>query len=547
MRLDFNPVKNLFILRVPTAQQGLVATLMEDHGLLRYRASANTPETLLYTPVDYAAVPFFEYATREAREKLSPIMIQIDASRAPGSYANIKVPADKELWPFQKASIAYALERKHCLIADEPGLGKTPIAIAFANEIRAENVLVLCPASIRLQWAKRIWEWSTMWPKERPHVLLHGRNGTHPTAKWTVASYDLARTEAIGRALSQRRYDLLILDEAHYCKTIDAGRTRAIFGGGTERTFDPLAETAERILALTGTPLPNRPREAYVMARHLCWDSIDWLSEDAFRRRFNPSAKREGTRKDGSSYIYIDERTGHHPELQNRLRANFMARHLKRDVLTQLPEVVHDIVQMDKTEPVKLALKAESLLAIDVDAFLENGFDPTGNLAIVRHQMGVALAPQAASYAATILEGGEDKLVIFAHHIAVLDIIEKKLAPFGSVRIDGSTGARKKDLLINEFISNPKIRVCLGNLMSMGTGTDGLQQVARHVIFAEADWVFGTNQQGIDRLHRGGQDRGVLAEFIVAPGSISEKVLSKSIKKGSVVFDALDKKHTIGH
>ena len=119
-----------------------------------------------------------------------------------------------------------------------------------------------------------------------------------------------------------------------------------------------------------------------------------------------------------------------------------MVRHLKKDVLTQLPEVVCDIVQIgEDKEAVKLALKAETMLNIDVDTVLKGGMtaDVMGNLAIVRHQMGVAMAPEAAKYAEMILEGGEAKLVVFAHHKKVLDILEHALSAYGVCRIDGNT------------------------------------------------------------------------------------------------------------
>lgn len=63
-------------------------------------------------------------------------------------------PCDQELWGFQRADVAYALRRKSTLIGDQPGLGKTPVAICFANEIKAKRVLVVCPASIRLRQRK---------------------------------------------------------------------------------------------------------------------------------------------------------------------------------------------------------------------------------------------------------------------------------------------------------------------------------------------------------------------------------------------------------
>ena len=544
MILDFVGHTGFFTLQVPTHNQKLLQSISDEHGWDWSNERSTAASRCFFSNVDYAAAAFIDCATPEARAHLAPMMAALERSWAADSSRNIRIPADKELWPFQRASVAYALDRQHTLIADQPGLGKTPQAIAFANEVQAKRVLVICPASIRLQWMKRIWEWSTMWPRPHVHTILNGRHGVHPTAPWTICSYDLARSEPIAKALAKQHYDVLILDEAHYLKTIDAGRTRAIFGGGnTPRDFPPLAECADRILALTGTPLPNRPREAYTLARNLCWDSIDWLSEEKFRMRFNPSAQVTGVnRRTGQEYTYVDERTGRHAELQNRLRSHFMVRHLKRDVLTQLPEVVHDIVHMEATGPVKQALQAESMLDIDVDNMDGLSAEVLGNLAVARRLMGIALAPQVADYAEMCLDGGEDKLVIFGHHHAVLDVWGEQLGKYGLVRIDGRCSATLKQHYIDEFISNPAIRICIGNLQSMGTGTDGLQQVCRHALFGECSWVFGENQQGIDRLHRGGQDRGVLAEFLVAPGSLTEKILAKSLKKGAVVHSALDKK-----
>lgn len=547
MILDYILQTDCFTLRVPTSNYELCKSIQDEHGW-DVSAPQSTPVTkCFYTRVEYAAAAFASHATETARAKMAATLAAIATSWAPDSNANIKVPYGQALWPFQKASVAYALRRQHTLIADQPGLGKTPQAIAFANEIGAKRVLVLCPASIRKQWMKRIWEWSTMWPRPHVHLMLNGRRGVHPTAPWTVCSYDLTRSEPIARALAEGRYDLLVLDEAHFLKTGDAGRTRAVFGGGLNPPdYSPLAECSERILALTGTPLPNRPREAYTIARNLCFDAIDWMSEDTFKERFNPSARIEGVNKrTGQSYVYHDERTGRHAELQNRLRANFMVRHLKKEVMHQLPEVVHDIVHVDETAAVKQALQAESMLDIDPEKFDGLHVAVIGDLPRVRHMMGVAIAPQAAEYAETILEGGEEKLVIFAHHKAVLSILLEKLNKYGCVRIDGDCSATRKQFLVDEFITNPDIRVCIGSLLSIGTGTDGLQNVCRHAIFAECDWVYGNNQQGIDRLHRGGQNRGVLAEFIVAPGSLLEKILGKALQKGVVVDAALDKRKYI--
>ena len=541
MILDYNPTTKAFILRVPRSGGHDLRSLMVDHGL-DMSIPASTPDTaVLFTHEPYAAVTFIDMATPAARAVLAPIAEIIEASWRQTSDRHFEVPFDKELWPFQKASLEYALERTHSLVADEPGLGKTAIAITYANEMEADRVLVICPANIRLQWARKINEWSTRHGWRRSiNVVTDGKHGPHESFNWTVASYDLARTEPFGKAVEKIDYDLLILDEAHYLKTIDARRTRAVFGGGERRSFEPIVERCGRVLALTGTPLPNRPREAYTLARGLDHASIDWMSEDRFNNRFNPSKMVEGTRKDGSPFRFVDERTGRHAELQNRLRANFMVRHLKRDVMPQLKMPIFDIIRMEETRAIKQALAAESLLDFDPDNFEGADAAVLGHIAAVRRQMGVAMAPSVADYVEMLLLGGETKLVLFAWHIEVLNILCERLAKHGVVRIDGSTGSARKEARVKQFIEDPRINVIVGNLQSMGVGTDGLQLVSNHALIAEPDWAPANNVQAFDRLDRGGQTRSVQGDILVAPGSIAERVLSSALHKLHVTHKALD-------
>jgi SWI/SNF-related matrix-associated actin-dependent regulator 1 of chromatin subfamily A len=514
--------------------------IMREQGWDWWQEGSMGDRAVLVCSEPYAASAYGNYATSKAMGEIRTIVDAVAQSRADTTPAQIKCPADQELMPFQRASVSYALQRQNCIVGDQPGLGKTPIAICFANEISAKRVLVICPASIRRQWVERIRAWTTMrWPYT-VYAIEAGRHGVHPTAQWTVVSYELARHPAIGRALARGSYDLLIVDEAHYVKTTDSGRTRAIFGGGENPQFEALASRCDRVLALTGTPLPNRPRECYTLARALCWDGIDWMSEDKFRQRFNPGGRFEGTRSDGTSYFYSREEVGRSGELQMRLRANMLVRHLKRDVLKQLKLPRYDIIRVDETGVVRAALEAERLLDIDPDTVVTGDIDILGHLSVVRRQMGVAIAPQVADYAQMLFEGGEEKIVIFAWHLEVLDILQKRLEKFGCLRIDGSTSAAGKAKRVAAFREDPSKHFMIGNTLSLGTGTDGLQDVSARALLAEPEWVPGNNEQAVDRLNRIGQARTVLADFFVAPGSLLEKILADALHKAQNVHRALD-------
>ena len=536
MRLDWVESTGAFTLEVPRWEFD-PQVLMQEHGLDMSMPRSTAQTALLFTREPYAAVAFYEHGTPEAQGRLAALQTEIASSWATSSQGHIDCPSDQELSPFQVAGVEYALRRNHTLIGDQPGLGKTMQAICFCNEVKAKKVLVLCPANIRLQWWKRIQEWTTMPGRYTVHAIMHGRHGVNPHAAWTIVSYDLARTAPIWKALAAENFDVLILDEGHYLKTIDALRTRTVFGGGESPVAVSLASRAGAILDLTGTPLPNRPREAYTAARGLCWDAIDFLSEDRFSKRFNPSV----TRFTDDGKPWIDERSGRHGELQSRLRANFMVRRLKRDVLPQLKLPVLDIVHVDETAAVKAALHAESLLQIDPENLEGVDAEILGEIATVRRMMGVAIAPLAASYIDMLLEGGEEKILVGFYHKEVRGILEKALAKYQPLAIDGSTPPSRRGIIVDAF-KRPGSRVLLGQIQAIGTGTDGLQEACQRGVAAEPDWVHGNNEQLVNRLDRMGQTHQVLFDFVVARGSFSERILGTSLRKGQTVHLALDRR-----
>lgn len=548
MLLTHNGSTNQYILRVPRGEAD-PQTLMREYGL-DFSAKASRPsEAILYTPEPYAAAAFALYADDGVKARLAMMLKRIEESQAYDAPGHFDMPVDKALWGFQRADMAYLMSGTgQTLDGDDMGLGKTEVAIVYANTLQARRVLVICPANIRRQWYDRIREWSTI-PNVSVSIITTGANRTVPPSHavhWTVMSYDLTRSANIRRGLAENEYDLLILDEAHYAKTIDSKRTRAIFGGGSDKEFAPIMSRCARTLALTGTPLLNRPREAYTLARGLCWDAIDWASEDTFRERFNPSRRIAVKRADGSFALVTDEAAGRFAELQNRMRANFMCRHSKHDPeirrqigITGYP--VYDLVVATETAAVKQALAAERLLDIDPETFQGADGKIDGAVATVRREMGVALAPQVAAYVRMLVQGGEAKIVVFYWHIEVGNILEKMLDNLGVVRIDGST-ANRKPWAVNQFRTNPQVQIFLGNMLTAGVGTDGLQHVCNHCVIAEPDWVPGNNQQALDRIDRGGQTRQVQGDIFVAPDSFAERVLASALRKMRGIHAALDRR-----
>ena len=529
-----------FILHVPSAQKKQVANLMSYRGLTFSTSASSREEAVLWSTNPYSLADLADPTC----PKLAAYKRQIELSRALDGIGTRRLPPGKELWDYQKATLDYLLSRGGGINGDQPGLGKTPTSIAYANEREFQRILVIVPASVRLQWGDRIREWSTI-PRCHVSVMLKVKDGIHPTAHYQVISYDAARNPAIIRAISKYKWDLLICDEAHKMKNIDALTTRAILGNsrgeyqhGTEK-MKAIAHYCQEHLALTGTLLLNRPSECYNLIRFFDHEAIDFMSEEKFKERYN----RQADMKTIEGKRFKLESTSLELELQNRLRVNVMARHEKKDVLKFMKPPRYAIVKCEADGAVRGALDAEGMLGLSIDEIqTTKDFEILGHIAEARRLMGVALAPQIVDYAIDFLEGSDEKLAIFGWHLEVLSIFEEQLSRFGTVRIDGSKSPRAREKAVDDFVNRPNVRVFIGNIQAAGTGLDGLQQVCSRCYLAEPDWVPAQNEQAVSRLDRIGQENLVTAEIFVAPGSISEKILVKALEKMNVIHRVLDEK-----
>lgn len=544
MSLRFNPKTEEFV--VATS----LKTKADDTGLTLSRtASGPNGEPVYFTKDPYAALNFYREAEPTVVDKLAPLWSDYEKSWAVDSPNKYPVGREIEelggLRGYQNAAIDYALGRRHTLIGDAPGIGKTLTAIGACNAVGAERVLVVCPAAIRPQWKREIKRGSII-DKVRVYPILRSADGVANWPNYTVISYDLLRNPDLHAALCAIKWDAIILDEAHALKEIGARRTQALFGGGRRAEFqDALSDHAERIFALTGTPLPNRPRECYTLTRALCWEAINFMTADDFRYRYNPSAM--------MTTGHVREEKGRLPELQARLRCNFMVRRLKEDVLKDLPDKTYEFAYIEKDGRIADVVRKEKMLNYSLADLKKPNVQMFGEISTIRREMGEAKVPQTVNHIKFLLDIMEvEKLVIFSHHRSVMDALNNQLSEYGVVQVRGGMNSHDRQASIVAFAGdaaagiapNPKIRIFSGQLEAAGVGIDGLQNVCSHVVVVEPAWTSGSNEQAIDRLHRSGQHGNVIAQFIVVEGSLDERILALVIDKTHTVHEALDNRKT---
>ena len=214
-----------------------------------------------------------------------------------------------------------------------------------------------------------------------------------------------------------------------------------------------------------------------------------------------------------------------------------MMRRLKKDVLSQLPTITRALVPLEVSgrgnldELVRLA----GLDPFNLPALLDPLAIPFESVAEVRHELGKIKAKPALQFILEQSEGYEEKIVVFAHHRAVLEEIARALP--GSVMVTGETDQASRLAAIERFQSDPGIRFLVASIRVMGVGIT-LTAAAR-AIFVEQDWTPAILRQAEDRLHRIGQSSAVLSQYLVVPDSIDMNIMRAVMAKVEVIEKAV--------
>ena len=432
--------------------------------------------------------------------------------------SDIEIPGIKgSLYPFQKVGVDFIVKNGgRCLLADDPGLGKTAQAIGAILNLKPNRSLVVCPATMKYVWESEIKKWSDL----TCSVIDSDTDIKNINTNIFIINYDILK-KYIGE-LVKIKFGVIVLDESHYIKTPNTIRSRAI---------RILARNIQHIIMLTGTPVLNRPVEIFNPLNIL--DPKKWNNYFRFTTKYCAAHRtRFGLDVSGSSNI---------EELKQELD-KYILRRRKEDVLKDLPEKIRVTVPVDldkssareyykayhdfatflkenkgkKPPEIMRALQAEKLVRLN----------------ILREIGGKGKINDAIELIQNITEGGE-KVVVFSSFVDPLMRLQDYFKE-QSVLLTGATENKERFEIVKKFQEDPKIKIFLGGIKSAGVGITLTK--ASNVLFLDYSWTPADHKQAEDRAHRIGSEHDSITIYTLhAKGTIDDIMFKMLNKKRDVV------------
>jgi superfamily II DNA or RNA helicase len=394
---------------------------------------------------------------------------------------------DVTLRRYQRFGAKYMLAQQRTLLGDEMGLGKTIQALAtivhLVNDRTGRHFLVVCPASIIRNWAREI-EGRTALPLR----LLFGNERDEDLPVWldeggvALTSYATLRSLGLAKELRGRdiRLALLVVDEAHYAKNPEAGRTQALIAVNTH---------ADRVALMTGTPLEN--------------------DLDEFKRIIALASNE-----------IAQHVTEHHAGFRG-LAATVAPVYLRRnqkDVLRELPDRIEkqEWLDLDPTdaEAYRASVLERNYMAMRRSVTIG---DSSGRSAKLDH-----LAELLDEYQAL-----ERKVLVFSFFLDVLALVARRFSAIGTV--EGRLSPDKRMALIDDFRAADGFALLTSQIQAGGVGLN--LQAASVVVLMEPQWKPSTEEQAIARAHRMGQTEHVIVHRMLARDTVDEHMVELLAEK----------------
>jgi SWI/SNF-related matrix-associated actin-dependent regulator 1 of chromatin subfamily A len=469
----------------------------------------------------YKLFPFLNkpFMSAQAKEALVAARNRVLDSLCPDKD---KVMAKKYpfLRAYQTSGVRRLVVEGNHLLADQPGLGKTVQAIAACDYINAERVLIICLATLMGNWKKEIYMW--LGNRQTVRELQSPKDVKKPlTERFTIINYDKAHIARYNSFLRESgKFDVLIMDECHYLKNLNAQRTKSILSS------EGLYANCKKVIAISGTPMMAKSCDLYPVLRAVCPLSIyPYTQYEAFLNQFNQWFR------DSYGTIVVTANKNL-DELNFRLRSTCMTRRMKKDVLKDLPDKQYQVVKFAAASSGYLAEEAEAFSQVtSVSASRISDFTRGNPKKAVRLRSLLSKEKKhfALNYIEDMLFDGVNKLVVFASYTETLDYLQNKLKSFGVVRICGGTPMAKRSKIVDSFQNNKDIRVFLGQEKAASEGIT--LTAASDVVFVDIPWQPTVLEQASDRCHRIGQKSNVLVRLLVAEDTIDEAIVNALEKK----------------
>ena len=413
----------------------------------------------------------------------------------------------------QKEAIEKLAGSRRFILADDMGLGKTTCTIIAALETGAKKILIICPASLKINWQREIENYS-----DRPVFISEGKKFS-TESDFVIVNYDILKNfhdtkEKENSLLNQSNFDLVILDEAHMISNPQAQRTKII---------NHFVKNIKRVWLLTGTPMTSRPMNYYNLLNIIESPvAQNWM---AYAIRYCQGYQfMAGRRK-----VWNVTGASNLEELRDRTSKQILRR-LKEDVL-DLPDKI--------ISPVYLRLKSkeyEELMGEYYDWYDKNP-DEASSLTVqfsklmkVRKVISNEKTKQTIEIVENIIEQGK-KVIVFTNFTDSLQTIYKHFEK-QAVYLDGSCSKPHRQKAVDEFQDNEKIKVFVGNIKAAGVGLTLTS--AEVVIMNDLSFVPAEHSQAEDRAYRYGQKNNVLVYYPLYENTIE-----------GAIYDILNRKKQI--
>ena len=422
-----------------------------------------------------------EYAVRRRQAEITPLSVTPEQSEFEGV-----------LRPFQKEGAGFLLQNERALLADEMGLGKTVQALACLAHLHAFPAIIVAPPHLVRNWAREIDRFVRIdGQKPAIHIITGLTPYPLPKADLYIVHYLLLRKWKT------------TLPEYHFrCAVFD--EIQELRHSGTEKysAASLLSESCDNAFGLSGTPIYNRGGEIWNVINILEFHALgDW---ESFSRQWCCGY--------GNNLVSKPEKLGAYLKEEG-----LILRRTKEEVLPQLPPKRRLVQEIDFSQKIYaeerkqvsallIKLQDQQLTASEKSILIEQISQRD------RQATGLAKAQYVCSYVAALLEGGE-RVLLFAHHHAVMDAYRKHLKGYRPVFITGRETMAQKDEAVSRFMEGKSDLCCISLRAAAGLNL----QRASCVVFGELDWSPAVHSQAEDRAHRMGQDDSVLCYYLVSP------------------------------